>query len=221
MFKYLIIVEGIADVIFFRDYLIYLNGELEIKDKKLNEKNKEITLYSDVLKIIILESGGFTNLKLIKTRVVEHVDDEYKVLVVQDTDNIDKDHGGIIARMDYLDKEKKEHDIEFETFLFPNHKDDGDLETLLIRIAKKSKYTDFDCCHKSYINCLDSFISGNTITDMKKDKNYIYTYLSLYQGHNVAKEIDRTYVDEYWDFDCDALSNLRGFIEKHSLILHS
>lgn len=217
MFKYLLIVEGIADIIFFRDYLKFLYIDLEVLEKK---EEKEQVLKSENLEIIILKSEGYTSLSKIKTRIQENIDDDYTVLVIQDADDAGKDklNGGVKLREKYLEKEKTKLKISFSIFLFPNHKDDGDLETLLLRITQDDKYKPFDNCHTKYIDCLENFLKEETIKDFRKEKNYIYTYLSLYEGHRFAKERDRSYGIDYWNFESDALIPLKNFFETHIVI---
>ncbi len=218
MSKILLIVEGIADVIFFRDYLCFFQNDLcLLNDSLTNKKNQFICLKSNSFEIKVLISGGYHRIVDKKTTIEEHVDFGYKILVIQDADNNKKDTkaGGLDLRLKYLEKIKNEHNIDFEIFLFPNHQDDGDLETLLLRITQNDKYNPFDNCHTGYINCLEKILKIQTIKDFRKEKNYIYTYLSLYEGHHVAKERDREYVPEYWDFDSTALMPLKSFFEKH------
>lgn len=119
MQKYLIIVEGKADIIFIKDYLIFIDKKLKLF-KNLTKKNKkEIIIKSDYKEIKILIAGGYTVIKddkLVKI-MEEHIDFKYKVLVMQDADNPMKDDGGVENRMKFL----YDSSMKFETFLFPNH----------------------------------------------------------------------------------------------------
>jgi len=207
----LVIVEGIADIIFFRDYFKFLYIDLEI----VKEAKVTLTLKSETLEIVILESGGLTKLKFLKTRIQDDIKDKYKVFVIQDADNEDKDYGGVKSRKQYLSDEKTKLEIDFESFLFPNDSDDGDLETLLLQIVQEDKYNQFENCHTGYIDCLEHFLKKKIIKDFRKEKNYIYTYLSLYEGHHVAKERDRVYDKTYWDFSSNALIPLKKFFEEN------
>jgi len=211
MSKYLVIVEGIADIIFFRDYFKFLYIDLKV----VEEEKTTLTLKSKTLEIVILESGGLTKLKFLKIKIQDDIKDKYKVFVIQDADNEDKDYGGVKSRKQYLYDEKINLGIDFESFLFPNDSDDGDLETLLLQIVQEDKYKQFENCHTGYIDCLEKFLKKKTIKDFRKEKNYIYTYLSLYEGHHVAKERDRIYGEIYWDFSSNALLPLKKFFETH------
>jgi hypothetical protein len=166
MSKYLVIVEGIADIIFFRDYFKFLYRELEV----IEEAKVTLTLKSETLEIVILESGGLTNLKLLKRKIQNDIKDKYKVLVIQDADNEDKDYGGVELRKQYLADEKINLGIDFESFLFPNDLKDGDLETLLLKIVQDDKYNQFENCHTQYIDCLDKFLKKRLLKILKKKK---------------------------------------------------
>ena len=218
MSKFFLIVEGIADVVFFRDYIIYLEEKLIKNEDTLKEKNnKFIRLQSESLEIKIFISGGYHQLGLISKTIEAHIDDGYKVLVIQDADNRVKDtkNGGVFLRLKYLDEIKEKYGVDFETFLFPNHKDDGDLETLLLQIAQPNKYNNFECCNTSYINCLKEFVKEKYILELQADKDYVYNYIRMYHGHKKAKERDRNYCLEYWDFDSDVMIPLKKFFEEN------
>jgi len=213
MQKYLIIVEGKADIIFLRDYLIALYLDLKII-KNFTKKNKrEIVLKSDKIEIKILIAGGYTVIKDDKflKSMETYIDDEYKILVIQDADDPTKDDGGIENRMKYLDK----IDVEFETFLFPNHKDDGDLETLLLRIINKSKYDSFLSCYSNYISCIEDNTQKVFINELLEDKYKVFSYFSTYYGMENSKEENREYIEEYWDFNSNNLKPLKDFFKEN------
>jgi len=213
MQKYLIIVEGKADIIFLRDYLIALYLDLKII-KNFTKKNKrEIVLKSDKIEIKILIAGGYTAIKDDKflKSMETYIDDEYKILVIQDADDPTKDDGGIENRMKYLDK----IDVEFETFLFPNHQDNGDLETLLLGIIDKSKYVNFLNCYTKYISCIKDMTQKDFINELLDNKNRVFSYFTSYYGMENSKEENREYTKEYWDFNSDYLKRLKEFLEKN------
>ncbi|MBN2824968.1 MAG: hypothetical protein JXQ76_06585, partial [Campylobacterales bacterium] len=220
--KYLILVEGVADMIFFRDYLTFLDSKLKIKIEKIN---KELILESDDKKITLRIIDGYTkvdkNQEIIRAYNKENAINEGSaiVILVQDADNPlkDKKNGGVINRMKYLNAVQKNSSIQFETFLFPNHNDDGDLETLLLQIAKGDKYNPANDCYSPFVKCLGS-ISNSVASELAKDKNRIFNYFRAYYGIDSAKEINRVYEEEYWDFSNDALDELLKFMQINSVI---
>lgn len=218
--KYLILVEGIADMIFFRDYLIFLDSNLEVQTEKIK---KELILKSQDKNITLRMIGGYTEISNNKT-IIQNYNKENTikqgstmVLVIQDTDNLDKDNGGILNRMSYLNNLKETLSLEFETFLFPNHKDDGDLETLLLQIVKDEKFNSANSCYSGFVKCLKN-ISTDVANELAKDKNKIFNYFRAYYGISSAKEVNRVYEQEYWNFDSDSLTTLKDFFDKKVFI---
>jgi len=205
MLKYLIIVEGIADIIFLRDYLIFLNSNLKIITKKITS---QLILKSKNITIKIIKSNSYNAIPALKTKINDDIAQKYKVLIIQDTDDITKDDGGIKNRIEYLDKIQKSMEVKFEIFLFPNHKDDGDLETLLLKIADFKNYD-------TYMECLHKFIKKEHLDEMIEDKDRIFNYIRMYYGKQDAKERNREYITEYWDLKSDALKPLKKFIEEN------
>jgi len=213
MQRYIIIVEGKADIIFIKDYLIFLDSSLHLKDDK-RKKEQYISISSDSKIIKIFYSGGYTKIKPSKTRIEklqmdDGVKEEYEILVIQDADDPTKNHGGVENRMNYLN----EIDIEFKTFLFPNHKDNGDLETLLLQIINKEKYANFLDCYEKYVSCIKNTTKKEFIKELLEDKHKVFSYFSAYYGMGDSKEENREYSSEYWDLENDALEQLRSFIE--------
>jgi hypothetical protein len=100
MSKTLIIVEGIADVIFLRDYIKFLKNDYIIDDTELKDKKtKYLKLSIDNKEIKILIGGGYTTIGKLSSRIKEHIDTEYKIVIIQDADNLNKANGGVINRI--------------------------------------------------------------------------------------------------------------------------
>jgi hypothetical protein len=213
--KYLIVVEGKTDIIFLKDYLIHLNNSLYVT-KNLDKKNKqEIILKSEDIEIKILVAGGYTVIKEDKflQSLRTYKDDEYIILLVQDADNPNKENGGVKNRIKYLDNSS----IDFNTFLFPNNEDDGDLETLLLRIKKNEKYDISHGCYQSYINCTKE-INPQWSAELEEDKSLVFNYFRTYYGMENSKEENRRYEVNYWDFESEALNPLKIFFETNGLL---
>lgn len=153
----------------------------------------------------------------------ESIDTGYKILLIQDADNPQKQKqdGGVLARMNYLKKVKQdletrlETKLEFKTFLLPNHEDDGDLETLLLRIANKDKFELFFLCYQEYVNCSKEIAQSDEYGDeLLKDKNIIFSYIQTYQGMKKANEFNRNYDTELWNLEKSALEPLKSFFNR-------
>ncbi|MDQ7083791.1 MAG: hypothetical protein Q9M36_02185 [Sulfurovum sp.] len=212
MERYLIIVEGKADIIFIKDYLIFLDSSLELKED--NRKKQQYLSIASSSKIIkIFYSGGYTKIKPSKTRIEKlqmdnGIKETYKILVIQDADDPTKDDGGVVNRIEYLNN----INIEFQTFLFPNDEDDGDLETLLIKIVKHENYDKSFICYENYVNCVKKISEEKFANELLEDKNRVFNYFRTYYGMEDSKEENRKYILDYWDFKSDALKPLKKFL---------
>jgi hypothetical protein len=215
--EYLVLVEGVADLIFFRDYFIFLDSNLKLITKKIK---KELTLESQEKKICIRAIGGYTEVQNEISTIKYSKDKGEMVFVIQDADNPQKENGGIHNRNRYLNKIKEENDIQFETFLFPNHQDDGDLETLLLQIKKEEKYNPSQGCYQAYIECTKN-IHSQWSNELEEDKSLVFNYFRIYYGMKNSKEENRKYEADFWDFKSEALSALKGFFDKNEIIKSS
>ncbi len=108
--------------------------------------------------------------KLISDEFLEKIDkilknkhQTYKqVCIIFDADKKESQErdAGFDNKLEHICKELKEKRIDFpreQIFLFPNNQDDGDLETLLLKIAN----------HKEFINCFESYLDC-----IKKKEHY-------------------------------------------------
>ncbi len=202
-----------TDIIFLRDYIKFLQKNCTINQEALS-KNKylEITVPEKNIEIKILMGGGYTAIVNLSKNITSHIDVGYKVFVIQDADNQNKENGGVNNRIEYLNKFKTEKGIDFSIFLFPNNKDDGDLETLLLRIKNESKYNITHDCYIKYIECISKFSNQNFIHELKEDKNKVFNYISTYYGMDNAKEQNRCYEIDYWDLNHNELKPLKMFL---------
>ena len=202
-----------ADIIFLRDYIKFLQKDCTINQKSLS-KNKylEIKVPKKNIEIKILIGGGYTAIVNLSKTITSYIDEGYKVFVIQDADNQNKENGGVNNRIQYLNNLKTEKCIDFSIFLFPNNKDDGDLETLLLRIKNESKYKITDECYIKYIECISNFSNQIFIDELKEDKNKVFNYIRTYYGMDNAKEQNRCYETDYWDLNHNELKPLKMFL---------
>lgn len=120
--------------------------------------------------------------------------------------------GGFMSRKQELEKKKSELDLEFDFFLFPTNKDDGDVETIFENIALKDKYAIFFDCFHDYETCL-----GKAYEHPNR-KGKIFAYISSIMTQSASKraklgqgewQFDNV---EYWNLDADYLTPLRQFV---------
>ncbi|QEF41085.1 hypothetical protein D2C74_06230 [Helicobacter pylori] len=145
---------------------------------------------------------------------------------------------GFDNKLKHIRKEFKEKEIDFpkeQIFLFPNNQDDGDLETLLLEIAK---HDEFLKCFEGYLECIKSKEHYKPIRNIRK--NMLYAYLEVFElqkffqykwDTNNKKNEEKIIIDdkgkikeehkeeyeklkEVIDFKSKSLIPLKNFLEK-------
>lgn len=195
-----IYVEGIADVVFLRQYI-----------KKLYdiELDKDSITYLD----------GWTNIKNdeIITQFKKNSDDGVTSLVIFDADNDPK------TRRIELQNNAVNNNISYEIFLFPNDVDNGALEDLLMRIINNDNKAVSECWDRYEDDLGKQIISWKippkpTIPSIK---TRVYAYLEALVGEsksqkNLIKERNRLYTDKnHWDLDSQELNPLKSFLDRY------
>ncbi len=188
----LIFVEGPSDKVFLEVYLYFLE-DLPIKNFKVqNIKGK------DNLSKRLLE--------------IEKYD---KTLIIFDAD---KDYESNKKEILKVVSKTKQTISEEQIFLFPNNQDDGDLETLLLEIAK---HDEFLKCFEGYLECIKSKEHYKPIKNIRK--NMLYAYLEALGLENLdifdsKGKIKEKYKEEYEklkeaiDFSSNSLIPLKNFL---------
>ncbi|GAA7474253.1 hypothetical protein KVE10_01790 [Helicobacter pylori] len=155
----LIFVEGLSDKIFLEVYLYFLE-DFPIK----NFKVKDVT-GKDNLPNRLLE-----NEKYDKTLIIFDADKDYE--------SNKKEILKVVSKT-----QQQQKIIEEQIFLFPNNQDDGDLETLLLEIAK---HDEFLKCFEGYLECIKSKEHYKPIKNIRKSK--WYAYLQVFELQNFFKD---------------------------------
>ncbi|MGL2429305.1 DUF3226 domain-containing protein [Helicobacter pylori] len=153
----LIFVEGPSDKVFLEAYLYFLE-DIPIK----NFKVKDVT--------------GKDNLS---KRLLE-IEKYDKTLIIFDAD---KDYESNKKEILKVVSKTKQTISEEQIFLFPNNQDDGDLETLLLEIAK---HDEFLKCFEGYLECIKSKEHYKPIKNISKSK--WYAYLEVFELQNFFKD---------------------------------
>jgi len=216
MSKYLIIVEGKADAVFLKEYLWFIYNRNTDFIKSPNPSKVKIGSPINVFDtptVKVLISGGCTNIKKYKTTLMEHRDEGYKVIFIQDADDPSKDFGGVESRIQFLENQQKEIGVNFDVFLFPNHNDDGDLETLLISLVMENKYDPFFLHYFHYVENTGELNEGMHSLELLDNKLKVFNYCQVYHGMEKAKEENREYNLLYWDLSNKSLVPLQSFFK--------
>ncbi|GAA8513353.1 hypothetical protein KKKH59_09610 [Helicobacter pylori] len=146
----LIFVEGPSDKVFLEVYLYFLE-DLPIKNFKVKDVKGKDNLSKRLLEI-------------------EKYD---KTLIIFDAD---KDYESNKKEILTVVSKTKQTISEEQIFLFPNNQDDGDLETLLLKIAK---HDEFLKCFEGYLECIKSKEHYKPIKNIRK--NMLYAYLEVFE----------------------------------------
>ncbi|WP_101019086.1 DUF3226 domain-containing protein [Helicobacter pylori] len=189
----LIFVEGPSDKVFLEAYLYFLE-DIPIK----NFKVKDVT--------------GKDNLSTKRLLEIEKYD---KTLIIFDAD---KDYESNKKEILKVVSKTKQTISEEQIFLFPNNQDDGDLETLLLEIAK---YDEFLKCFEGYLECIKNKEHYKPIKNIRK--NMLYAYLEVFGLENLTKtdgkdKIKEKHKEEYEklkeviDFNSKSLIPLKDFL---------
>ena len=164
-------------------------------DKKILEcylKYLNITNYTKIVAI-----GG-------KNNIINHIElkKEDFIIIFDADDDYNKSKINIENQLDKLNIKND------KIFLFPNNKDNGNLETLIEKIAIHKEVIH---CYDNYTICIDSLI--NKIPNLKHQakKSKVFAYMSGFGFKNniKAEEFDLT---PYVDFDDIYLNDLKEFL---------
>ena len=193
-----IFVEGIADVVFIKQYVRHIFG-VTIPDNRIEKLD------------------GWTNLKgwtwqqRMRTNTANG---GTNIVIIDADDNIDARRSDVLAW-------KQQHELEFELFLLPNDKDAGALEDLLENIINPNNQPVMDCW-QTYEGELEKVRiptkTPPTLTIPAK-KTKIYAYLETLLGKSKAqkelvKDAKRNYENtQHWNLDAEYLKPLKEFLE--------
>lgn len=137
-------------------------------------------------------------------------------LIIFDADN------DIEQRREEILKWKKEHDLDFELFLFPNNQSPGAVEDLLMQCINPHNQPIIDCW-KSYVACLKTKkIEGRSRPlTIPARKSEVYCYLETLVGttkkeKDLIKDENRNFLNpDHWDMDCAAIQPLKNFLKPY------
>ncbi len=113
--------------------------------------------------------------------ILKNKDQTYKqVCIIFDADKKESQErdAGFDNKLEHICEKLKEEGIDFpreQIFLFPNNQDDGDLEDLLLKIAKHEEFIN---CFESYLDCIKKKEHYKPIKKIRK--NMLYAYLEAF-----------------------------------------
>lgn len=124
--------------------------------------------------------------------------------------------GGFEARSGFLERLRTECRMDFDYFLFPNNKDNGAFEHLLLNIINPRHKGLIECFH-GYEMCIAGQDPDGTVYQTPNMKAKIYSYITSFK--HSRKENERIkggnwdfQNKEYWDLDAAYLNPLKQFL---------
>ncbi|GAA7596105.1 hypothetical protein HpMMM16_01930 [Helicobacter pylori] len=210
--KTLIYAEGKSDRNFLGWYLNFLKCQDHFDILYIEGKDKLI-------------SGEF--LEKIR-KILNNKDQTHKqVCIIFDADKKESQESdvGFDNKLEHIREKFKEKGIDFpreQIFLFPNNQNDGDLETLLLKIANHKEFIN---CFEGYLDCIKKTEHYKPIKNIRKNKWYAYLEVlrleCLYTKKNIFTEgkVKNEYKEDYErlkkeaiNFESDLLIPLKNFL---------
>lgn len=163
--------------------------------------------------------GGVDKLfnEAILNNIRQTQDEGGKALILVDADFPSKGWGFSARQHDVLSK-MSSHEVVFPLFIYPNNKDDGDVETLMESLARKDLHQEWWDCFEDYETCVKGAKdkTGNYKYNLPNRKAKLHTYISSQMLCKKKREMlgkgDWLFADsDYWDLSRCELKPLLDF----------
>ena len=167
----------------------------------------------------ILITDGYTNIYQVAKDIVDYNNKGIKVLILFDADASDStdNNNGFKNKIKYLENKKLDLKIQFETYLFPDNENDGDLELFIKDISKhKELYT----CWDQLWDCVKNKQTSEIKFSKEGSKSMLYYYVARLFGtskteqkkfHDYYKQID--FSDDKWEIEkSEYATKLKNFL---------
>lgn len=170
--------------------------------------------------------GGYTNLMDSKEMPFRGIlqansDSGGKNLVIFDADSRNNG-GGFAVRCSELVRQRDALGLDFELFLWPDNRNDGDVEVLMESIARTDLYPEFFCCFSKYERCMlqRKNAKGEPFYSTPNRKGKLHTYFNALP---ISKNKKRKFGSgqwcwsdpEIWNLDSEALNPIKEFLSKY------
>jgi hypothetical protein len=212
--------EGITDQIFIADCLesFYKIEVTRKPDKRDARKLKcDVTFRSTILKgeIIAVDGCGKLTDDLYIQWLKDNTEEDGINLVIFDADFPKDAEGtkqgngnkGFKSCTKKLEDIKQNYDVIFDYHVWPNHKEDGDIENLLLQLIPNDKKSIFDCIESNQICLQRTGISNLRVADLKQKIGYY-----LYAANQKSEPRERNYQNaDFWNLDWANIPDLFAF----------
>ena len=165
----------------------------------------------------LLDAANGVNVEIMRA----NSDSGGKNLVVFDADTA-TNSGGFEKRQKELLEKGKALGLNFELFLWPDNRNDGDVEVLMESIARKDLYPEFFDCFSKYEHCISQRKNdkGEPFYTTPNRKGKLHSYFNSLPISNTKKSkfgssIWRWTDASIWNLDADSLRPIKEFLLKH------
>lgn len=169
----------------------------------------------------IVYADGKDNLKKLSPILQSNKEEGIRNVLIFDADS-PSNGGGYERRKNELLDAREQMGLDFDLFLYPNDRQDGDVEVLMESVAQRDRHSRFFSCFEKYEECisLDKDRNGDAkyLTPNRKGKLHTYISsmkLSSKQRRSIGKGdwlFDNT---DYWNLESGALAPLVSFLKKY------
>ncbi len=166
---------------------------------------------------------GVANLfsETIINQINQAMDEGDNVVVLCDADCVEKGWG-YQSRMKDIKEKMMVYDISFPVFLFPNNHDDGDVEVLMERLARKDLHKMWWDCFDDYEKCIGGIrdVNGEFRYHLPNRKAKLHTFVSSQRLNNKCRKSlgggDWLFDNKnYWDLTKQEVLPLLDFLKEN------
>ena len=199
---------------------------IEAEDKTTPEYNflkALINLHFPTKDVDFTCIGGIGNLfsETNKNQISQAQEVGEQVLILIDADTVTKGYG-FEKRKAEIDSNMQALKLSVPYFIYPNNKDDGDVETLMESAARRDLHQVFFDCFEDYERCVSGVKdkSGEPLYNTPNLKGKLHTYMNAQKLSNKLRRklgtgdwlFDNT---NYWNLNAVALQPLKDFLTSH------
>ena len=196
---------------------------IEAEDKTTPEYNflkAFVSLHFPTKDVDFTCIGGIGNLfnETNKNQISQAQEVGEQVLILLDADTIAKGHGFAKRKAD-IDNDMQTFKLSVPYFIYPNNKDDGDVETLMESAARRDLHQVFFDCFEDYEKCVSGVKDqyGLPLYNTPNLKGKLHTYMNAQKLSNKLRRklgtgnwlFDNT---NYWDLNAVDLQPLKEFL---------
>lgn len=168
--------------------------------------------------------NGIDNLfhETIRNQMLQAQTDGEQVIILADADTAAKGWGFCQRNAD-IEARMEKQGLKVPYFLYPNHEEDGDVETLIEAAACRDKHQTFFDCFEDYERCVSGDKDPKTGKPRYQSPNLkgkLHTYISAQplssKQRNKIGAGDWLFSDTtYWNLNDPALQPLKDFLTAH------